>query len=146
MAGDIVGRTIGEILAAKGFLRETPALIEAYDAATEIISIGAAAMARNSPAAAPAFSPKIRPPRTAATTGRARTSSSCRRAAATRVWSMTKAFCRRAPDAGADRRHPRPFPAQGGEEQSLRRRGRGRGAARAIRKDLFRAFPSIPTF
>ena len=35
MAADIAGRTISEILAAKGFLRETPELIEAFDAATE---------------------------------------------------------------------------------------------------------------
>jgi hypothetical protein len=35
MAPDVVGRTISEILAAKGFLRETPALIEAFDAASE---------------------------------------------------------------------------------------------------------------
>ncbi len=34
-AGDVAGRTISEILAAKGFLRETPALIEAFDAASE---------------------------------------------------------------------------------------------------------------
>jgi hypothetical protein len=32
---DIAGRTVSEILAAKGFLRETPALIEAFDAAAE---------------------------------------------------------------------------------------------------------------
>ncbi len=36
MTADIGGRTISEILAAKGFLRETPELIEAFDAATEI--------------------------------------------------------------------------------------------------------------
>jgi hypothetical protein len=35
MANDIAGRTINEVLAAKGYLRETPALIEAFDAATE---------------------------------------------------------------------------------------------------------------
>lgn len=35
-AADIAGKTISEILAAKGFLRETPELIEAFDAATEI--------------------------------------------------------------------------------------------------------------
>jgi hypothetical protein len=35
MAADIVGRSISEILAAKGFLRETRALIDAFDAATE---------------------------------------------------------------------------------------------------------------
>ncbi len=35
MAADIVGRTVSEILAAKGFLRETPALIEAFEAASE---------------------------------------------------------------------------------------------------------------
>ncbi|MGA8170785.1 MAG: ATP-binding protein [Methylocystis sp.] len=35
MAPEIAGRTVGEILAAKGFLRETPALIEAFDAASE---------------------------------------------------------------------------------------------------------------
>jgi hypothetical protein len=29
--GDVVGRTVGEIFAAKGFLRETPELIAAYD-------------------------------------------------------------------------------------------------------------------
>jgi hypothetical protein len=34
-APDIAGRSVGEILAAKGYLRETPALIEAFDAATE---------------------------------------------------------------------------------------------------------------
>ena len=33
--GDISGRTINEILAAKGWLRETPEMIEAFDAATE---------------------------------------------------------------------------------------------------------------
>ena len=36
MAADVGGRTISEILAAKGFLRETPALIEAFDASSEI--------------------------------------------------------------------------------------------------------------
>ncbi len=35
-AADIAGKTISEILAAKGFLRETPELIEAFDAATEV--------------------------------------------------------------------------------------------------------------
>ncbi len=35
MAADIVGRTVSEILAAKGYLRETPALVEAFDAASE---------------------------------------------------------------------------------------------------------------
>jgi len=30
-AGDIVGKTVAEIFAAKGFLKETPALVEAYD-------------------------------------------------------------------------------------------------------------------
>lgn len=35
MGPDVAGRTISEILAAKGFLRETPALIEAFDAASE---------------------------------------------------------------------------------------------------------------
>ncbi len=35
MAPDIAGRTISEILAAKGYLRETPALIEAFDAAAD---------------------------------------------------------------------------------------------------------------
>jgi hypothetical protein len=34
-AADIAGRTLSEILAAKGFLRETPELIEAFDAAAE---------------------------------------------------------------------------------------------------------------
>ncbi|QGM44509.1 AAA family ATPase [Methylocystis heyeri] len=36
VAGDIAGRTISEILAGKGYLRETPALLEAFDAASEI--------------------------------------------------------------------------------------------------------------
>jgi hypothetical protein len=36
MTADIGGRTLSEILAAKGFLRETPELIEAFDAATDI--------------------------------------------------------------------------------------------------------------
>jgi hypothetical protein len=36
MTADIGGRTISEILAAKGFLRETSELIEAFDAAAEI--------------------------------------------------------------------------------------------------------------
>jgi hypothetical protein len=35
MAADIGGKTINEILAAKGFLRETPGLIDAFDAATQ---------------------------------------------------------------------------------------------------------------
>ncbi len=35
MAADVAGRTVSEILAAKGFLRETPALIETFDAASE---------------------------------------------------------------------------------------------------------------
>ncbi len=35
MSSDAAGRTIGEILAAKGFLRESPALLEAFDAAAE---------------------------------------------------------------------------------------------------------------
>lgn len=35
MSGDIAGRTLGEILAAKGFMRETRDLIEAFDAAGE---------------------------------------------------------------------------------------------------------------
>ncbi len=35
MANDAAGRTVGEILAAKGFLRESPALLEAFDAAAE---------------------------------------------------------------------------------------------------------------
>ena len=30
-AADIVGKTVGEIFAAKGFLKETPELIAAYD-------------------------------------------------------------------------------------------------------------------
>ncbi|WP_395667078.1 AAA family ATPase [Methylocella sp.] len=34
-ANDVAGRTLTEILAAKGFVRETPALIEAFDAAAE---------------------------------------------------------------------------------------------------------------
>jgi hypothetical protein len=34
MAGDISGRTISEVLAAKGFLRETPQLVEAFEAAS----------------------------------------------------------------------------------------------------------------
>ncbi|WP_315766026.1 MULTISPECIES: ATP-binding protein [unclassified Bradyrhizobium] len=34
-AGDIVGRTVAEIFAAKGFLKETPELIAAYDETTE---------------------------------------------------------------------------------------------------------------
>lgn len=33
-ASDIVGKTIGELLAGKGFLKETPALVRAYDEAT----------------------------------------------------------------------------------------------------------------
>ncbi len=33
--GDIVGKTIAEIFAAKGFLRETPELIAAYDETSE---------------------------------------------------------------------------------------------------------------
>lgn len=32
---DIAGRTVGEILAHKGYLKETPALIQAYDASSE---------------------------------------------------------------------------------------------------------------
>jgi hypothetical protein len=35
MAADVVGRTISEILAGKGFLRETPELVEAFEASTE---------------------------------------------------------------------------------------------------------------
>ena len=35
MAADAKGRTINEILASKGYIRETPELIEAFDAATE---------------------------------------------------------------------------------------------------------------
>ena len=35
MSADIAGRTIAEILAAKGLLKETPALIEAFDASNE---------------------------------------------------------------------------------------------------------------
>ncbi|PWB79903.1 MAG: AAA family ATPase, partial [Methylocystaceae bacterium] len=35
MAADIAGRTVNEILAAKGFLRETPELLAAFDAAAE---------------------------------------------------------------------------------------------------------------
>ncbi|MBL1255294.1 ATP-binding protein [Methylocystis sp. Sn-Cys] len=35
MAADIVGRTISEILAARGFLRETAELIEAFESSTE---------------------------------------------------------------------------------------------------------------
>ncbi|MFO1103580.1 MAG: ATP-binding protein [Methylocystis sp.] len=35
MSADIAGRTIGEILAARGFVRETPALIESFDASSE---------------------------------------------------------------------------------------------------------------
>ncbi|MCI4677104.1 ATP-binding protein [Rhodoblastus acidophilus] len=35
MAGDIAGRTVAEIFAGKGFLRETPELIAAYDANAE---------------------------------------------------------------------------------------------------------------
>ncbi|MDR3469070.1 MAG: ATP-binding protein [Xanthobacteraceae bacterium] len=34
-AGDIVGKTVAEIFAAKGFLKETPELIEAYDETAE---------------------------------------------------------------------------------------------------------------
>jgi len=34
-AADIVGKTVAEIFAAKGFLRETPELIEAYDSVAE---------------------------------------------------------------------------------------------------------------
>ncbi|CCD96896.1 fragment of putative ATPase, AAA family (part 1) [Bradyrhizobium sp. ORS 375] len=34
-AGDIVGRTVAEIFAAKGFLKETPELIAAYDETAE---------------------------------------------------------------------------------------------------------------
>ncbi len=34
-AGDIVGRTVAEIFAAKGLLKETPELIEAYDETAE---------------------------------------------------------------------------------------------------------------
>jgi len=34
-AADIVGKTVAEIVAAKGFLKETPELIEAYDQAAE---------------------------------------------------------------------------------------------------------------
>jgi hypothetical protein len=34
-AGDIVGKTVGEILADKGYLRETPELIAAYDTTAE---------------------------------------------------------------------------------------------------------------
>jgi hypothetical protein len=36
MAADIAGRTISEILAGRGYLRETPKLLEAFDAASEI--------------------------------------------------------------------------------------------------------------
>lgn len=35
MSVDVAGRTIGEILAAKGFVRETPALIDAFDASSD---------------------------------------------------------------------------------------------------------------
>lgn len=35
MAAEVAGRTINEILAAKGYIRETPELIEAFDSATE---------------------------------------------------------------------------------------------------------------
>ncbi|MBU3889318.1 AAA family ATPase [Methylosinus sporium] len=35
MAAEVAGRTINEILAAKGYIRETPELVEAFDAATE---------------------------------------------------------------------------------------------------------------
>jgi ATPase family associated with various cellular activities (AAA) len=35
MAADIAGRTIGETLAAKGFLRETPALVAAFETSAE---------------------------------------------------------------------------------------------------------------
>lgn len=35
MAADIVGRTVSEILAAKGFLRETPELVAAFEASSE---------------------------------------------------------------------------------------------------------------
>ena len=34
-AGDVVGKTVAELFAAKGFLKETPELIVAYDAAIE---------------------------------------------------------------------------------------------------------------
>ncbi len=73
-ATDIVGKTVPEIFAGKGFLKETPELIEAYDA-TEARAImrGAVTMAASSWARAPASSPKIRIHPTATPTGRART-------------------------------------------------------------------------
>ena len=73
-ASDIVGKTVAEIFAAKGFLSETPELIAAYDETdAPLFRVARAVMARSFRAAASASSPKIRTPRTATRTGRART-------------------------------------------------------------------------
>ena len=72
-AGDIVGKTVAGIFAEKGFMRETPELIAAYDANALHYFEWRGITARSFPAAASAFSPRIQPPPTAAMTGPART-------------------------------------------------------------------------
>ena len=93
-AGDVVGKTVAELFAAKGFLKETPELIAAYDDAIERYFAWRGNMATSSPARERAFSPKIRMPRIATPIGRARISSCSLRVAARRVSSMTKASSR----------------------------------------------------
>ena len=94
VAADLAGRTLSEILAAKGFLRETPGSSRRSTPPAILISSGEAAMARNSAPRASASTPKIRTPRIATRIGREKTSSCYRAAAAKRVSSTTKAFYR----------------------------------------------------
>ena len=95
-AGEITGKTVAEIFAAKGLFRETPELIAAYDANRHYFDWRARYGAQFS-GGGPGFFAEDPSARTAATTGRARKRSSCRRAAIRRGWSMTKACSAIAP-------------------------------------------------
>ncbi len=85
-AGDIVGKTLAEIFAAKGFLKETPSWSPPAMSQPSGTLAGAASTAHSSPPREPASIPTIRIPHTATPTGRARISWCCRRPAARRGW------------------------------------------------------------
>jgi hypothetical protein len=72
VASDIAGRTVGEILAAKGYLEGNAELIAAYDDMAERYD-WRARYGEQFSGRAPASMPRTPPPATGTPTGRART-------------------------------------------------------------------------
>ena len=146
-AGDIVGKTVAGIFAAKGFLRETPELIAAYDANARNyfewrshygaqFSGGGLGFFAEDPTSSHRSNDWTRKDSVILSSG----------GNPARLVNDESLLANSRADAGADRRHSRQLSAQGGQEQSLRGRGRSRGGSRPrsarICSGRFRSIPS----